>query len=126
MEPGAIHPQVRAFLAEAEQARVLEPTELAALCVRRDQGDGAAADALFRAHFPMLGDLIQHLPRDFKTPELTERLLRCLRELTDSYDFQNAASGFGRTFSRTMRGQVGQWLEERQQNHGGNHGLYHI
>lgn len=123
MEPGAIHPQVRAFLAEAEQEQVLAPEELEALCIRQEQGDLTAADRLYRAHFPMLGDLIQHLPRDFKTPELTTRLLHRLRELTDSYDFRTP--GFGRAFSRAMREQVGQWLEEKQ-NHGGNHGLYHI
>ena len=113
MEYDAIAPQVRSFLVEAEQIAVLSPEELEALCIKRDQGDAQAAEALYQAHFPMLGDLIQHLPRDFKTPELLARLLNCLRGLTDYYDFREQPSNFGRTFSRVMRSEVGHWLEEQ-------------
>lgn len=75
MEYTAIEPAVRTFLEEAEGIAVLSPEEQAALCVRRTQGDRAAGEALLRAQYPMLGNLIQHLPRDLRTPELTERLL---------------------------------------------------
>ena len=111
MEYTAIEPAVRAFLEEAEGIAVLSPEEQAALCVRRTQGDRAAGEALLRAQYPMLGNLIQHLPRDLRTPELTERLLTRLREITEGFDFC-ADAGFGRVFSREMRAVVGEWMRE--------------
>lgn len=111
MEYTAIEPAVRAFLEEAERISVLSPAEQAALCTRRAQGDRAAGEALLRAQYPMLGNLIQHLPRDLRTPELTERLLTRLREITEGFDFC-ADAGFGRVFSREMRAVVGEWMRE--------------
>lgn len=111
MEYTAIEPAVRAFLEEAERISVLSPAEQAALCTRRAQGDRAAGEALLQAQYPMLGNLIQHLPRDLRTPELTERLLTRLREITEGFDFC-ADAGFGRVFSREMRAVVGEWMRE--------------
>lgn len=111
MEYTAIEPAVRAFLEEAERISVLSPAEQAALCTRRAQGDRTAGEALLRAQYPMLGNLIQHLPRDFRTSELTERLLARLREITEGFDFC-ADAGFGRVFSREMRAVVGEWMRE--------------
>ena len=111
MEYTAIEPAVRAFLEEAEGIAVLSPAEQAALCARRDEGDRAAGEALLRAQYPMLGNLIQHMPRDFRTPELTARLLARLREITETFDFC-ADAGFGRVFSREMRAAVREWMQE--------------
>ena len=107
MEYTAIEPAVRAFLEEAEGIIVLSPAEQAALCARRDEGDRAAGEALLRAQYPMLGNL----PRDFRTPELTARLLARLREITETFDFC-ADAGFGRVFSREMRAAVREWMQE--------------
>lgn len=115
MDYGALHPGVRAFLEEAEQCPVLSPEEQAALCARQLQGDTAAGETLLRAQYPMLGDLIQHLPRDFKTPELTRLLRERLEGLTADYDFCGDAAGFRRVFSREMRAVVRRWMEERTQ-----------
>lgn len=111
MEYTAIEPAVRAFLEEAERISVLSPAEQAALCTRRAQGDRTAGEALLQAQYPMLGNLIQHLPRDLRTPELTERLLTRLREITETFDFCTD-EGFGRVFSREMRAVVGEWMRE--------------
>lgn len=111
MEYTAIEPAVRAFLEEAERISVLSPAEQAALCTRRAQGDRTAGKTLLQAQYPMLGNLIQHLPRDFRTSELTERLLTRLREITETFDFCTD-EGFGRVFSWEMRAVVGEWMRE--------------